>query len=163
MFLVSSIREKLHLNCCCSFNSPVQLSPHPSPLQTGWELDLGRSQRWLNAPPLWILSVSILSGLGQNIMQYRGTKSKGFMGKDNQLHFQIWFVDTQTYKITKMSTKQKWCFLFFVKLVKGAFDWLYSGIGMKRIKTLSNLIGHNSCQVRGKTQPSYISRPSHYF
>ena len=48
-------------------------------------------------------------------------------------------------------------------MTKGVFAWLYSGIGINRIKTLFNLIGHNSCQVRRKTQPSSISRPSHYF
>ena len=46
--------------------------------------------------------------------------------------------------------------------IKGMFDWLYSGIGINRIKTLFNLIGHNSCKFRRKKQLSYISRPSHY-
>ena len=46
---------------------------------------------------------------------------------------------------------------------KGMFDWLYSGIGINRIKTLFILIDHNSCQVRWKTRLSYISHPSHYF
>ena len=37
------------------------------------------------------------------------------------------------------------------RTVKGAFDWLYTGIEINGIKTLFNLIGHNSCQVRRKT------------
>ena len=42
-------------------------------------------------------------------------------------------------------------------------DFLYSRIGINRIKILFKLVGHNSCQVRRKTQLSYIFRPSHYF
>ena len=46
--------------------------------------------------------------------------------------------------------------------LKGVFDWTLSHNRNKQNKNLFNLVGHNSCQVRIKTQPSYISRPSHY-
>ena len=39
--------------------------------------------------------------------------------------------------------------------IKGVFDWLYSRIRINRIKTLFNLIDHNSYQDRRKTQFSY--------
>ena len=60
-----------------------------------------------------------------------------------------------TYQVQAFVTKTPWQLLTSPRAC--------SIIGINRIKTLFNLIGHNSCQVRRKTQLSYISRPSHHF
>ena len=98
---------------------------------------------------------SQLSNIGRFIIcfkcfsQLQGCKNNSFR-IGNEIFYKLWVLSVNANSLIQ------------IKVALGAFDRLHSGIGINRIKTWFNLIGHNSCQVRRTPQLNCISRPSHY-